>query len=85
LISIARNSERREDLRVFFHHIKYRKRGEGALSHLSKETRGFFKVFACADGTEVGLGNGIARLMIAFIGGENMREKLKGVPLDPRF
>jgi hypothetical protein len=58
--------------------IKYRKRGEKALSYLSKDTKCFFKVFACVDGTD-GLGNGIARIILTYIGGENMREKLMGV------
>jgi hypothetical protein len=64
--------------------VKYRKFGEKALSHLSEEAKCFFKAFACVDGTD-GLGDGIARLMLAFIGGENTRERLKGVPLDPKF
>jgi hypothetical protein len=64
--------------------IKYRKRGEKGLSHLSKDANCFFKVFACVDGTEVGLGNGIARIILTYIGGENMRERLTGVPLDPK-
>jgi hypothetical protein len=64
--------------------IKYRKRGEKALNHLSKKANCFFKVFACVDGTD-GLGNGIARLMLAFVGGEGRRAKLTGVPLDPKF
>jgi hypothetical protein len=64
--------------------MKYRRRGEKALSHLSKDMKCFFKAFACADGTD-GLGNGIARIILTYIGGESMREKLTGVPLDPRF
>jgi ankyrin repeat protein len=64
--------------------VKYRKFGEKALNHLSKEARNFYKVFTCVDGTDR-LGNGIARLMLTFIGGENTRERLKGVPLDPKL
>jgi ankyrin repeat protein len=64
--------------------MKYRRKGEKALSHLSKDAKCFFKVFACVDGTD-GLGNGIARILLTYIGGENMREKLTGVPLDPKF
>jgi hypothetical protein len=64
--------------------VKYRKRGEKALSHLSKDAKCFFRVFTCVDGTD-GLGNGIARWILTFIGGENTRERLKGVPLDPKF
>jgi hypothetical protein len=64
--------------------VKYRKRGEKGLSHLSKDANCFFKAFACADGTD-GLGNGIARLILSYIGGENMRARLTGVPLDPKF
>jgi ankyrin repeat protein len=64
--------------------VEYRKFGEKALRHLSNEASCFFKVFACVDGCDR-LGNGIARLMLAFLGGENMRAKLTGVPLDPKF
>jgi hypothetical protein len=62
--------------------IKYRKRGEKALSHLSKDAKCFFRAFTCVDGTD-GLGNGIARFILTFIGGENTRERLKGVYLHP--
>jgi ankyrin repeat protein len=63
--------------------VEYRKFGEKALIHLSEEAKCFFKAFACADGTDR-FGNGIARLMLTFIGGENMREKLTREPfLDP--
>jgi hypothetical protein len=64
--------------------VKYRKFGERGLLHLSKEVKCFFKAFACVDGCD-GLGNGIARLILAFAAGENMRARLTGVPLDPKF
>jgi hypothetical protein len=64
--------------------VMYRKRGERALTHLSKDAKCFFKVFCLIDGTD-GLGNGIARILLAYIGGENMRERLTGVLLDPRY
>jgi hypothetical protein len=64
--------------------IEYRKFGEKALKDLSKDAKCFFKAFACVDGCDR-LGNGIARILLAFAAGENMREKLMGVPLDPKF
>jgi hypothetical protein len=64
--------------------VKYRKFGEKGLSHLSIEANCFLEVFACADGTDR-LENGIARLMLAFLGEEGMREKLMKAPLDPKF
>jgi ankyrin repeat protein len=64
--------------------VEYRKFGDAALNHLSKDAKCFFKVFACVDGTDR-LGNGIARILLAYIGGENMREKLTREPfLDPQ-
>jgi hypothetical protein len=64
--------------------VKYRKRGERALTHLTEDAKCFFRVFCLVDGTD-GLGNGIARILLTYIGGENMRKRLKGVPLDPKF
>jgi hypothetical protein len=64
--------------------VMYLKYGEKALKDLSIEANCFFKVFACVDDTDR-LGNGIDRILLVFIGGERMREKLMGFPLDPNL
>ena len=52
------------------------------MENLSQDAHLFFKAFACVDGTDR-FNNGIARLILSYLGGEGMREKLIGVPLDP--
>jgi ankyrin repeat protein len=60
--------------------VKYRKRGEAALSYLTKGARNFFKAFALVDGTD-GLGNPFARIILTYLGGESDRVKLTREPL----
>jgi hypothetical protein len=60
--------------------VQHRKRGEAALTKLAKGARNFLRAFALLDSTE-GLGNSIARIILAYLRGVSVRAELMREPL----